>query len=132
MPTSRGRKRKKPTATLSDIAGRHPVANAIIERQLEAFRAKFGREPGPDDPVFFDPDKDVPTQMAVLANDELLSAFLDLGAQPQHVYAYKKTGLMGLEHTTAGWPAQELKEWRAAIDEYFELEKQAGGLPRRV
>jgi hypothetical protein len=22
---------------------------------------KFGRDPGPNDPVFFDPDKDVPT-----------------------------------------------------------------------
>jgi hypothetical protein len=29
--------------------------------QRKAFIDKFGREPGPNDPVFFDPDKDVPT-----------------------------------------------------------------------
>lgn len=27
-----------------------------LEEQLRAFRAKFGRDPGPDDPLFFDPD----------------------------------------------------------------------------
>ena len=27
----------------------------LIERQLEAFRKKFGRYPGPDDPVFLIP-----------------------------------------------------------------------------
>ncbi|MGV1010232.1 MAG: hypothetical protein ACOYBY_16770 [Dermatophilaceae bacterium] len=32
-----------------------------IENQLERFREKFGREPGPDDPLFFDPDIDQPT-----------------------------------------------------------------------
>jgi len=31
-----------------------------IKRQLESFKEKFGREPGPDDPLFFDPDCDVP------------------------------------------------------------------------
>jgi hypothetical protein len=126
MPKSRGRKRKKAAATLSGIAGRHPVSDAILEAQLEAFREKFGRDPGPGDPVFFDPDKDVPTQMAAFPDDELMAEFIELGAQPQHVYAYKKTGLMGLDHTVSGWPAQELQEWRAAIKEYFQLEKRAG------
>ena len=32
-----------------------------LEKQIGLFREKFGREPGPDDPVFFDPDADVPT-----------------------------------------------------------------------
>jgi hypothetical protein len=31
-----------------------------IRQQLEGFREKFGREAGPDDPLFFDPDYDVP------------------------------------------------------------------------
>jgi hypothetical protein len=29
--------------------------------QLGLFRKKFGRDPGPEDPVFFDPKCDVPT-----------------------------------------------------------------------
>jgi hypothetical protein len=32
--------------------------------QRAAFIEKFGREPGPTDPVFFDPTKDEPTQMS--------------------------------------------------------------------
>ena len=30
----------------------------LLEAQLEGFRAKFGRDPGPSDPVVFDPSKD--------------------------------------------------------------------------
>jgi len=32
----------------------------MMHRQAERFRAKFGRDPGPDDPVFFDPSTDEP------------------------------------------------------------------------
>jgi len=35
---------------------------AVI-RQLESFKEKFGREAGPDDPLFFDPDYDEPTTL---------------------------------------------------------------------
>ena len=33
----------------------------ILEKQKQAFIEKFGREPSPNDPVFFDPDYDYPT-----------------------------------------------------------------------
>jgi len=32
-------------------------------RQRESFKEKFGREAGPGDPLFFDPDYDVPTPL---------------------------------------------------------------------
>jgi hypothetical protein len=35
----------------------------LMERQLALFMAKFGREPDEDDPIFFDPDEDEPTDM---------------------------------------------------------------------
>jgi hypothetical protein len=38
-----------------------PETIAIFQVQLDLFRQKFGRDPGPGDPVFFDPDCDVPT-----------------------------------------------------------------------
>ena len=37
-----------------------PEMLAALDRQKEAFKKKFGREPGPDEPVFFDPDADTP------------------------------------------------------------------------
>ena len=39
-------------------------AHASLKKQHEAFKEKFGREPGSDDPLFFDPDYDVPTPLA--------------------------------------------------------------------
>jgi hypothetical protein len=38
----------------------HPKLQEALEAQRAAFTAKFGREPGPHDPIFFDPDADVP------------------------------------------------------------------------
>jgi len=35
-----------------------PEALEAIERQLEAFRRKFGRDPNDNDPILFDPDAD--------------------------------------------------------------------------
>ena len=37
-----------------------PETIAIFQVQLELFRKKFGRDPGHQDPVFFDPACDVP------------------------------------------------------------------------
>jgi len=38
------------------------VADAL-RQQKQLFKEKFGREPGPDDPVLFDPDADAPQAM---------------------------------------------------------------------
>ena len=35
-----------------------------LEQQFKNFKEKFGREMGPDDPIFFDPDCDVPMPLA--------------------------------------------------------------------
>ena len=35
-----------------------------IVRQRKLFKETFGREPGPKDPIFFDPDFDVPTPLS--------------------------------------------------------------------
>ena len=39
------------------------LREALI-RQVESFKEKFGREPVPDDPLFFDPDCDVPIPLS--------------------------------------------------------------------
>jgi hypothetical protein len=35
-----------------------------FDEQIFAFRAKFGRDPGPDDPLIFDPHADEPTPLS--------------------------------------------------------------------
>lgn len=41
-----------------------PELRQALLDQRAAFIRKFGREPGPGDPLLFDPDKDVPTPIS--------------------------------------------------------------------
>jgi hypothetical protein len=41
-----------------------PELRQALLDQRAAFVKKFGREPGPGDPIIFDPDKDVPTPVS--------------------------------------------------------------------
>ena len=70
-----------------------PRVQELMKRQLEAFRKKFGREPGPNDPVFFDPDADEPTPMRDM-QEQILAAMEKANLPPEFAYAYRKTGLL--------------------------------------
>jgi hypothetical protein len=57
-----------------------------IVRQLESLKEKFGREAGPDDPLFFDPDDDVPTPLTeAKAKRELIEAARQAGLDVDRV-----------------------------------------------
>lgn len=71
---------KRKTIKLND------EALTILKGQREAFKAKFGIEPGQNDPLFFDPDYDVPTKIS----DEklrkgLIDADVKAGVDPEKV-----------------------------------------------
>jgi len=57
-----------------------PRGEAILRDRLKQFREKFGRDPGPGDPVFFDPSKDEPTlfQNASLPHHRERTAYCNL------------------------------------------------------
>jgi SEC-C motif len=40
-----------------------PKVMGALEEQRKNFRRKFGRDPGPGDPIFFNPDADEPEPM---------------------------------------------------------------------
>jgi hypothetical protein len=46
------------------VAPIDPTLKDELDRQLLAFRERFGRDPGPGDPIFFDPDASEPTQLS--------------------------------------------------------------------
>lgn len=48
--------------------------NDLMKKQLQAFEDKFGYPPGPDDPVFFDPDHDTPRP---LLGEQIEQVFLN-------------------------------------------------------
>ena len=101
-------------------------AARAMRKQLKAFRKKFGRDPGPNDPVFFDPNSDVPKQMDPEEFDKvLMAALVKSGAPPEVIYAHKKTGRLGIRGAMDNWPEDARREWEEAIDEYFKLEDDA-------
>ena len=116
MPKSRGRKKKKTTKPWLE-----QEMWKAMEGQLEAFRKKFGRDPGPSDPILFDPDADQPTPISsVRLEAEMLDAMRKAGTPPQIVYAYRKTGLLVMEDSPAS--PGDRQAWEAAIEEYFAIE----------
>jgi hypothetical protein len=122
MPKSRGRKRK-PQAKTTKIKLAPPVLEAF-EQQREAFRKKFGRDWGPNDPIFFDTDADEPTQISqVRMEAEIVDALREGGAPPEIAYAYKKTGLLYLGGDNSLWPREHVEEWEAAVAEYHLIEE---------
>jgi hypothetical protein len=97
------------------------LARDALDEQRLAFIAKFGREPGPGDPLIFDPDADVPTPMSeVKMHADLIAAMTKANAPPEVIYAYRKTGLLAAGDQS-GWPPERVKEWEDAIQEYFAL-----------
>lgn len=90
-----------------------PEAKELVEMQLNAFREKFGREPGPHDPVFFDPDLDYPAPLSdeKIAEDmrQMRNIAKKCKIRPEIAYAMEKTGMI---------PVQDMEDWNAAIEEF--------------
>jgi hypothetical protein len=121
MPKSRGRKKKKGVEKLK----LSPEADAVIRRRLQEFREKFGREPGPEDPIFFDSSSTSPDPVPMNLSEfetQVAEAMRKANVAPQIIYAFKKTGLIVTEASRLTIPADRRAEWEAAIDDYFRLE----------
>lgn len=96
----------------------------IIVQQKKLFREQFGREPGPDDPLFFDPSVAVPQFLSDESTDEIWKSLLhaagDSGIEPAIVYAMNKTGRIVTETNVQFLTDAELQEWNDAVDEYHQ------------
>ena len=93
MPKSRKRRRKVATRTFKLSA----QDMAVLGEQRDAFRQKFGRHPGLNDPVFFDPDADELVRMASNRMDaDIIMALRKARLPPEIEYAFRKTGLLHL------------------------------------
>ena len=104
--------------------GKHkqePLGEAMraLEEQREYFRKKFGREPEPGDPLFFDPDVDTPIALdQERINAQLTQAMASAGLDPCLIYAFRRTGLIVTEDNLGLLSQEDLAEWNAAIEEY--------------
>lgn len=85
----------------------------ILEQQRQRFVEKYGREPGLNDPIFFDvpPVEHVEFQM--------VKAMKEAGLDPAFIYAFEQTGgLLVTEQNKHLISDKDLEEWDAAIREY--------------
>ena len=83
------------------------------------FVERFGREPGPNDPLLVDPDASVPTPLSADAFDAMLdriAAGVDDPVIKAKVLASKDVGYILTEDTLHLFSAHEIDEWEAALD----------------
>ncbi len=93
--------------------------SAQLEEQREAFRQKFGRDPGPDDPIFFDPGADQPAPYPYEKwQQTMIEAMLKAGVYPALIYAFKKTGMLLTAMNRDQWPKRDIQAWNDAVAEY--------------
>ena len=84
----------------------------VIEEQKQKFVKEHGREPGPDDNLFFD--------MPLLEHAEhfIVEAMKQAGLDPAVIYAFEKTGLLVTEANEHLISDRDRAEWEAAVLEY--------------
>ncbi|MFE2869877.1 hypothetical protein [Embleya sp. NPDC059259] len=93
--------------------------NEAFAAQTEAFRAKFGRDPGPDDPLFFDPDADEPVALSRQGFDralgEMAERAAEVGVDPAMIHAWREVGYIVTQENRHTFSAEEVRAFTQAV-----------------
>lgn len=96
--------------------------SGALHHQLEKFREKFGREPGPEDPIFFDPDAEDPTPLPAVSLfgelDRLVANADEIGVPPALIKAFRDLGYLVTEENRHLFSAAEIEAWRETVERY--------------
>jgi hypothetical protein len=95
----------------------------LLQEQRQKFIEKHGREPGPDDKVFFDMPH--PEHVEHMMVEDMKKA----GINPAIIYAFEKTGRLVTEDNQNLLSDADLDEWQAAIEEYEAKHREPLGFP---
>lgn len=85
----------------------------LIQLQMQDFREAFGREPGPQDRLFWDEPEHL--------EHGLSQAMREAGLPRCLIYAFEKTGRLVSEENVDLISQEDLDEWQAAVEEYERL-----------
>jgi hypothetical protein len=105
----------------------HPIVSCpldaeLLQAQRDTFRWKFGRDPGPDDPVLLRHDTAGLRAMTDAEIDAaVIAAMVRAGARPELIHAYRRCGFLLTEERLPMSTEEERAAWLAAIDEYREF-----------
>jgi hypothetical protein len=93
---------------------------SLLEDARRAFVEKFGREPGPHDPVFFDPDADTPQLIDPLKFKAQTVITMIRAGIPHHlIYTFIRTGgLIVSEEMYRKLSPEDRAVWDNAMAEY--------------
>jgi hypothetical protein len=114
------------SGALGQIAGDKDRLAKLIDICKTQFREKFGRDPGPDDPVF----PHLQEQGIGKTISMIIEEMRETDISPKFRYAFSKTGLMVTEANVNSLSQQQRRDWRRACEEFDELE--AAGDPARA
>jgi len=96
--------------------------SAAMEAQFRRFEEKFGRPPGPEDPVFFDPDAEEPQPFSLPGLETQTVAMLEAaGISPAWIYAYQHTDGLLPRLDGSFVSESDRAEWHEAVDRYMKL-----------
>lgn len=107
-----------------------PELAEAMEQMRLAFIERFGREPGPEDPVFFDNDCDIPTPISEsVVTDQLTQMMAAANIDPAKIYATRKTGFFPCADNLDLMSESDKQEWNDAVQEYYDLLNRGAILP---
>ncbi|AMK20829.1 hypothetical protein [Sphingobium sp. MI1205] len=91
---------------------KYPIPEEVLQAQYAAFKKKFGRAPGPHDPLFFDPDADEPTH---IGREAILQGLSDpksgFAISLATLFATDETGLEITPQSYSSRPQHERQAW---------------------
>lgn len=90
----------------------------MIRGRHQLFVEKFGREPGPDDPLFFDAEADTPQPMGEPDWDVIFEAFDSAGIDPAYAEAWRELGYIVTEMNRHTFTAHEIEAWEEAVERH--------------
>ncbi len=93
----------------------------IVQELRTRFEEKFGRAPGPGDPVSFTVEADVAGPIDQERFDAAIVAAMEAaGVGAGLIHAYRRTGMLVTEHNVKSCSRSDLRRWQAALEEYEE------------
>ncbi|CAM3906750.1 SEC-C domain-containing protein [Cohnella lubricantis] len=99
-----------------------PEFGEFLNDQKIEFNKIFGRDPGPNDPLFFQQYLTSIDQY----QDEFIQIMREVGISEEYIYAYKATGRIVTEDNMDFLTDVEYQEWSNAVQEYFTLNSLDG------
>jgi hypothetical protein len=115
-------RRRLPNGSMQLSLPDEAVQREFVAKMRENFREHFGHYPGPDDPLFFDPDASYPKPLDDRALDmmveELAQQAQDAGVDPAYLRAFHDVGYLVTADTQHTFTAHEVQAYLEAVERH--------------